>query len=777
MAHCCPGLLPPFVASGSKAHKRAGGPEADTIGCSDVRVDMTDFEDLEGAGKYASFSRSQGSVCGMCETAAAVWHCEQCEASICDECKRKTHSKGVFKSHNVRDIHADPDDLSSEVSEHKGGHGHGHEEDDVERLVLTPRDWVITGITGFLALTVVIIMCVWSRAGLLAEHPGHYIASEGRPGGVEASLYMTPTLVNLHGTETQFFEVRLIGNAVRDVSQPMHRRLSPAYQRELSKIPRMLSAAATPVAGASHSTPTGTITYTLLADSTPFYTKTVALKLNGEVEDYQTVDVEKLGFSGASNYYAEVSGVRSDGKESAFDLQVVRMAGSGRNREVIGILIFATTFAVIIAEPLHRVYAAMMGASAALATVSSIQETVRLDEVMEMIDFGTMTLLFSMMILMKMVNETGFFNWLGFRMVKICNGDPKRLFFAMTMVCGVVSMFLDTVTCTILFGPLTYTMCHQMNLNPRPYYLSMVMNAVIGGSGTLIGDPPNMVLASKLKISFMAFIYYNAPVVLVMLPISSYVLYYRFQDILVRGEPKTSMDEMEVSSRIIDMPKCAKLGAIFGSVLLAMILSPVHNIEPGWFAVMGMFGAAMLVRPHDIHHYLLIVEWDTLLFFAMLFVLIECLAYLGVIGLIAEYLIASITFFSPGARSYAGLVIVMWVSTAGGCFLESLPFCTAIAYVLMDIKESGTEIEGIDPMILVWPLSIGVVVGGIGTILGSSANLVALQMSARYGQVEEDYIKTSDFPKYGMPLLLGLITMAMIWQIFIFGVLKAPAEP
>lgn len=780
---CCPTLLPPFLARGSicRVGRRPTSTDADTAACTDVKVDMTDFEDHRGAGKYDAFSRPPGHVCGLCEEAPATRHCEQCGGDICAECERTTHSKGVLARHHVRDIDgAGDEDMSEDGTEkHGGGGGHGHgTEEFVERLTLTPKDWVYTGITFFLALSVVIIMCVWSQGGLVAKHKGvHSLASEGRPGEIEGSIYRTPVTINLRGTEHDFFEVRMIAGAIRDMSQPLtHRRLGPQYKRELG---RALSGTLADTA-AHHDNdahPTGTLTYTLYADQTPFYTKVVNLSPMDEIEDYQTVDVEKLGYNSASQYYAQVTAQRSDGTEQAFEMQVVRMPSSGRNREVIGILIFACTFAVIIAEPIHRVYAAMMGASAALAAVSAIQETVTLEEVMMMIDFATMTLLFSMMILMRMVQETGFFNWLGIRLVKICQSDAKRLFFAMTMVCGIISMFLDTVTTTLLFGPLTYTLCKQMNLNPRPYYLSMVMNAVVGGSATLIGDPPNMVLASKLNISFMAFLYYNFPIVLVMLPISSYYLYYRFQDILVRGKPEVSMEELEENNKIIDMPKCAKLGAIFGAVLLAMFLSPVHNIEPGWFAVMGMFAAAMMVKPHNIHHYLEIVEWDTLLFFALLFVLIECLAHLGVIALIAKVLIATITAFPPGMRSSAGLIIVLWVSTAGGCFLESLPFCTAIAYVLMDIKESGTVIEGIDPQILVWPLSIGVVVGGIGTILGSSANLVALTVSYRYGVVEEDYIKPIDFPKYGMPLLVGLILMAMIWQLILFAAIHAPAAP
>lgn len=747
---------------------------------------------------------SKGPVCGMCEQRLATRYCEQCEGNICPECEQTTHGKGVFKTHIVRDI--EPEAASLEESgpgdeEEDEGHQEGHAHGTgtfVEKPVLEGKDYIFVSISLFCALLIVIIMCLWSQGGLVAEHKGvHEIRSTGRPGHITGALYRTPVLIELPGTEKEYFEVRLIAMAERDVShydlhEPHHhRRLSHGMDMELSRMKsdsrRMLTDAghgpAPAVAAAElaeHSpaaNPTGSIIFSLLADGHEYFTESVPLHHIEEIEHYRTVDVGKLGFNNANSYTAFVTSNRTDGKESSFFLQVVRMPASGRSREVIGILIFICTFAVIIAEPIHRVYAAMLGASAALCTVSAIQETVHLTTVIEMIDFGTMTLLFSMMILMRMVQETGFFNWLGAQLVKRCQGDPKKLFYALTLTCGCVSMVLDSVTCTLLFGPLTYTLTKQMNLNPRPYYLSMVMNAVIGGTATLIGDPPNMVLASKLDIGFMAFIYYNFPLICIMLPFSSYYLYYRFQDVLIRGPPKVDIDALVKNNVITDMPKFLNLAVIFSSVLLAMLLSPVHDIEPGWFAVMGVFAALVIHEPHNVHHYLEIVEWDTLLFFSLLFVLIECLAYLGVIALMANGLVGTILAFPVSVRLPAGLIIALWVSTAGGCFLESLPFCTAIAYVLMDIKAGGVDVEGIDPQVLVWPLSVGVIVGGIGTILGSSANLVCLTVSYRYGEVEEDYIRPGDFPKYGMPLLLMLITGAMVWQLILFAAMKLPASP
>merc|ERR1719453_199064 len=206
---------------------------------------------------------------------------------------------------------------------------------------------------------------------------------------------------------------------------------------------------------------------------------------------------------------------------------------------------------------------------------------------------------------MKMLQETGFFNWFAVKVVIISKENPRTLFFMLTNICGVLSMFLDNVTCVMLFGPLTYSLCKQMCLNPRYMYLPMALCATIGGTGTLIGDPPNIVIASKLKISFETFLKYNFPIVLCgCLPLSSSFLYWKMKDqILMKGmeRPKLDLEQLEKENRITDMPKFSKLAGILFAVACALFLAPVHKIEPSWFTVMAMFAGAILFQPHSIH--------------------------------------------------------------------------------------------------------------------------------------------------------------------------------
>jgi len=450
------------------------------------------------------------------------------------------------------------------------------------------------------------------------------------------------------------------------------------------------------------------------------------------------------------------------------------MPGAGKYREWIGIIIFIIAFAGIVLEPVHRVYAAMLGSVTGVCTVTAIQETKHLHDVTAMIDWGTLMLLFSMMILMRMLTLTGFFNWFAVKIVKLSKQNPKILFHAMCHIIGYLSMWLDNVTCVLLFGPLVYNLAKKMSLNPRPIYLAMTILATIGGTGTMIGDPPNIVIGSKMGIGFESFLKYNFLIVTILLvPLSSFVLYWRLSPQLLRegSDEKLDLEQLEADNQITDMPMFMKLMAILIALLFALLLSPLHHVEVAWFCVMCMFGAAMLFEPHHLHKYLEHVEWDTLLFFALLFVLVECLCELGTISMIGQAVKDCIGAFPDNIRLAAGITIILWVAAMGSAFLESLPFTTALIYVMLDLRYN--PIGDIDPDYFAWSLSFGACIGGIGSITGSSANLVCMAVGNRFADSDEDKVKGGDFLRYGFPLLCILMVISNIYFILLFCVAGA----
>lgn len=627
-----------------------------------------------------------------------------------------------------------------------------------QRDYMTALDKGSTFAVAVVALGIVITMCIWAKNGL-HTHPdvGHHIITNTRVGHVLSPLYRAPVAIFIPGSNHEYFEVRLIGMATYNSSNlawhggGKHRRLG------------------------TH--PTGSITYALMADGVEFYRQVVQLEVYDEVESFDEIDVREHGKHEASEYTVAVTANMEDGAEMpSFALQVVRMGWGGRYRKLIGIIIFVTTFIGIVSEVVHRSYAAMLGSSAVLCTVSAIQETPPLHAVTGFIDWGTLGLLFSMMILMGMLSSTGFFNWCALQVVKMSNQNAKVMFFALTNICGFLSMFLDNVTCVMLFGPLTMNLAKQMHMNPRYLYLSMTICATVGGTATLIGDPPNIVIGSKMQVGFDKFLFYNAPIVsVVLLPACSWMLYYRVKDKLFEKDaPLVKLDLVALAeeNRILDKSMFAQLGVVFFAIFLALCLHPVHHVEPAWFTMMAMFGCAILFEPHKMGEYLEYVEWDTLLFFALLFVLVEGLSELGVIRLLGDGIIAFIELFPDDGRTAVAIIVILWVSAIGSAFLESLPYTTTVVYILLGMRTQ--TINGIeDTDMLVWPLSVGACVGGIGSIMGSSANLVCMAVSSRYSDRHEHKVQGGDFLRYGLPNMFVLVFICMIWQLILFVGFKA----
>mmetsp|Transcript_123734 Transcript_123734/g.231507 ORF Transcript_123734/g.231507 Transcript_123734/m.231507 type:complete len:852 (+) Transcript_123734:56-2611(+) len=659
-----------------------------------------------------------------------------------------------------------------------------HDEEELGFFAcFTRMDWIVTVVVAIISLGVVIGCSIWAKEGLLAKHGmGHEIVTNTRVGHMFSRMYLTPANVELHGTAKEYFEVRLIVMSVKPFDA--HRRLLDSSGEQESDASRPLPATwqsnsqyrAKPFFRklGSSAPVVGTLTYSLRADGEEFYKNTVTLRDEVELEHFQEVDVGDKGKNNAKHYTAYVTADRSDGQEVSFMLQVKRMPAAGRFKVALGIILFIVTFIGIVSEKIHRSYCAFIGASTGLGLVAAIIETPHLHTITGMINYGTLMLLFSMMILMRMLAVTGFFNWFAVKVVQISRQNPTLLFFLLTNLCGIMSMVLDNVTCVLLTGPLTYSLCKKMHLNPRPLYLAMTICATVGGTATYIGDPPNIVIGSKLQIGFMTFIIVNMPIVVVILPLCSCILYYRLKERLltpVDGSTytgkKLDTERLARENKIVDPAGFMKLSMVLGAILLALLLSPVHEIEPAWFTVLAMFGCAMIFEPHEFGKYLEFVEWDTLLFFALLFVFVEALAELGVIRQLGDWIIQFIQVFPKDAQVAVSVIVILWVSSIGSAFLESLPYTTTMVYIIEGLMRQEDDLD-FKPDVLVWPLSVGACVGGIGSIMGSSANLVCMAVSKRFSENEEEKVQGGDFLKYGLPALLIMIFVVMLYQLLIF---------
>jgi len=737
---------------------------------------------------------------------------------------------------------------------------------DLPVIKMEQTDWIFTGMVGFLAFGLVLIMCVWAKAGLMEEdHIGHLHSLISRVGHMHSPIFSTPQTISLHGTEKRIFDVRIIGMALADFSHISHgaghRRLDgsrpAAYiddgvDFDWVPQPRRIYRRLAEVVGSEHVTTLGigrrvtaadhaagvhdtgthsgdshgtgaatlgddnthgdgadgagnysdaqggahaavaqghdahavhhvcaTLTYKLLADGVAFHENTIALRGTEEYEYFETITLPEDA-TYHKNYAIEVTSSSTDHLPVAFMCQVIRMSGAAAYRFHIGIITFILTFASIVAEKIHRSYSALIGSSVTLCVLAAIQETPELHHVTAMIEFGTLMLLFSMMILMQMLAMTGFFNWFALKVIILSDEKPDRLFFMLTNICGFMSMFLDNVTCVLLTGPLTYQICSKMQLNPRWLYLSMTICATVGGTATYIGDPPNIVIGGMLEVGFISYIYCNFPLIAFFcLPLCSSLLYWRFKDHLCRyeGGVKPELDRKKLigENQITDEPMFYKLGVVLFGVLIALVTSPIHYIEPAWFTMMAMMVCAVLFDRHHMGTWLEFVEWDTLFFFALLFVFVEALSELGVIRILGEAIISFIMMFSEGTRETVAILVILWVSGIGSAFLESLPYTTTMIYIIKDLL--NTDIPGVNVRLLIWPLSVGACCGGIGSIMGSSANLVCMAISGRCADCDEDKVHGSDFLKYGLPALIAILIVATGYLLLLFEVIGFNPEP
>ncbi|CAD7973466.1 unnamed protein product [Amoebophrya sp. A120] len=613
------------------------------------------------------------------------------------------------------------------------------------------------------------------------------------------------------------------------------------------------------------------------------------LSKDEEVEYFETLDVESLHPVKAEFTLTRetTAGVALTGHTDFLGLkvQLVCFTWLGKWRLYFAVILFLGTFALIISEVVHRVYVTLVAATIGLFLNSVVHEQIHLKETIAMIDFGTLMLLFSMMINVNFLAQTGFFQWFSVKIVIFSKCDVRKLFFLLANITGILSAFLDNVTVVMLMGPLTFQLCKAFRRNPKPFYLAQVICATVGGTSTLIGDPPNIVIGYKLKVGFVDFLIYNAPLIVVLLPLSSYLLYRQFREEILAGEPddevedqddlrrinlqeqdenqakppqlqpdgamapakqadaivvttatedekgqeplqlpitqrdhatssniadaadsRTSqeavgqrstrsnasysssassngvvfvdLEKLKRDNRITDHYMLLKVTAVFAGIFLALCLSPVHQQEAAWFTFLGMLLLCFLLTSHEIHHVLESVEWDVLMFFASLFVLVECLAELGLIRLVGECISNVISSIDDeSARLPVAMLLILWVSSMGSAFLESLPYTTTMCYLLLALKteEDTTNKLGFEVENLSYALSVGACIGGIGSIMGSSANLVAMGICSRYLPADAPLhhkIQGKDFLKYGFPVLLILTAVSSVYQYVIFSVVQ-----
>ena len=418
-------------------------------------------------------------------------------------------------------------------------------------------------------------------------------------------------------------------------------------------------------------------------------------------------------------------------------------------------IVLLSIYVVLAFEIIHRTVIVLIAATIAIAigiTTGLFQADESYEFAVRSIDFNTIGLLLGMMIIVTILAETGIFQYVGIKMGKASKGNMWKLLVMMSVFTAVTSMFIDNVTTILLMIPVTISIFKIFRMSPIPFILAQVLASNIGGTATLIGDPPNIMIGSAANIDFFTFLIHMGPTIAISL-IVSLILFKVFFRKELKTAPQNleeimSQDEM---SFIKDRPLLIKSLLVLFGVIVFFIIHGILHVQPSIIALGGA-GVLLLIskiKPEKILHE---VDWSTLIFFACLFITISIAKESGMIDILAKTAL-SITAGNP----WGSFFMIIWVSAIASAFVDNIPFAVTMIPLIEILNQSPAIAAEFNSAVspLWWALSLGVGFGGNGTLIGSSAGVIAIGLSEKYGYK----ITFIQFLKIGFPFMI--ITVAV----------------
>ena len=404
-------------------------------------------------------------------------------------------------------------------------------------------------------------------------------------------------------------------------------------------------------------------------------------------------------------------------------------------------LIFAAVYALIATERLDKTLAALLG-----GTVVVLLGIVSQESAFEAIDLNVIFLLAGMMILAGILRRTGFFQWLAIRSVRIAGGEPYRLLIVLSVVSAFISAFLDNVTTVVLLAPVTLYIAGVLRVSPVPFLISEILASNIGGTATLIGDPPNILIGSAAGLGFVEFLLNLGPVAVLILIAFLFATRFLFKgDLEVQGDVRAGVLALDAREVLTDIPLLRWSLGVIALTILGFVFAVPLGLETGTIA---LFGATLLtvISRVDVATVLEEIEWPTLFFFIGLFMLVSAIVEVGIIDALAEFLIDL-----TGGDATVTSIGLLWLSAIASAIVDNIPYTTTMIPVVERLGASGIPIEP-----LWWALALGACLGGNATIVGASANVVGANLAGRSGHP----IGFATFFRYGFLVALLSIVIA-----------------
>jgi Na+/H+ antiporter NhaD/arsenite permease-like protein len=422
--------------------------------------------------------------------------------------------------------------------------------------------------------------------------------------------------------------------------------------------------------------------------------------------------------------------------------------------------ILVVTYAVIISERFNRAIVALLGAVLVIGTGVLTQE-----QAIQGIDFNTIGLLTGMMILVGVTKECGIFQFLAIKAAKAAKGSPWGILVMLSLVTAVLSALLDNVTTVLLVVPVTLLIADELDINPYPLLFAEINASNTGGAATLIGDPPNIMIGSAAGLTFTDFVVHMTPVAMVAFSVTLIPLWWIYgRSLSSTPEARARIMAFNERDAIRDMPLLKRCALVFALVILGFVFARQLHLEP---ATIALGGAALLLllvtmsvpteqAGHKVHEFFGQVEWITIFFFCGLFIIVTGVEHAGLLNTLAQWMLSMTSGNFP-----ITVLATLWVAAIFSAIVDNIPFVATmipmIKGMLPVFQQAGVSVAQTEA--LWWALALGACLGGNGTLVGASANLIVAGIAERNGV----QIRFLPFMKVAFPLMLLQVLVGMVY--------------
>lgn len=416
---------------------------------------------------------------------------------------------------------------------------------------------------------------------------------------------------------------------------------------------------------------------------------------------------------------------------------------------IVAIVIFVAAYALIISEKIHRTIVGLFGAMLMILIGIIDQETA-----VHHIDFNTIGLLMGMMIVVNITSETGLFNFLAIWSAKKVKAHPVKLLVALSVLTAVCSALLDNVTTVLLTVPITFNIAAQLKCDVKPFLMAQIISSNIGGTATLIGDPPNIMIGSAVGLSFGDFVFNMTAISILIFVVTVIIMVMIYRnDLHTKPELQDKVMRLDEKEQITDRLLLKKCLFVLGITITLFACHGMLGLESATAALTGASLLLLVTFSHNeemIAKMLSKIEWLAIFFFGGLFILVGALVETGVIKMLAEEAME----ITKGDLAFTAIVII-WMSAIASAFIDNIPFVATMIPLIKDMGQMG--LTNLDP--LWWSLALGACLGGNGTLIGASANVVVASMAAQRGRA----ISFIGFMKVAFPLMILSIIISTVY--------------